>query len=66
MLDDYVMYLVESLHQQERANDLMCILRGQELTGNIVVCLCVFEGGGVILGGMLNSSIFYIMYKRVF
>lgn len=33
MFDDYVLYLLESLHCQERANDLMRAMKGDGSTG---------------------------------
>lgn len=33
MFDDYVLYLLESLHCQERANDLMRAMKGEGSTG---------------------------------
>lgn len=33
MFDDYVLYLLESLHFQERANDLMRAMKGEGSTG---------------------------------
>jgi regulatory factor X 4 len=33
MFDDYVLYLVESLHSQERANDFLKIVKGDEKEG---------------------------------
>lgn len=33
MFDDYVLYLLESLHCQERANDLMRSMKGDGSTG---------------------------------
>lgn len=33
MFDDYVLYLLESLHCQERANDLMRAMKGEGVTG---------------------------------
>lgn len=33
MFDDYVLYLLESLHCQERANDLMRAMKGDGGTG---------------------------------
>lgn len=35
MFDDYVLYLLESLHCQERANDLMRSMKGDGSTGEI-------------------------------
>lgn len=37
MFDDYVLYLLESLHCQERANDLMRAMRGEGSTGEFTV-----------------------------
>lgn len=46
MFDDYVLYLVENLHSQERANDFMRIVKGDTKDGItfIVVfnCYCLF------------------------
>lgn len=39
MFDDYVLYLLESLHCQERANDLMRSMKGDVSTGE--TCCCV-------------------------
>lgn len=33
MFDDYVLYLLESLHCQERANDLMRAMKGEASAG---------------------------------
>lgn len=33
MFDDYVLYLLESLHCQERANELMRAMKGEGSTG---------------------------------
>lgn len=33
MFDDYVLYLLESLHCQEKANDLMRAMKGEGSTG---------------------------------
>lgn len=33
MFDDYVLYLLESLHCQERANELMRAMKGEGTTG---------------------------------
>lgn len=33
MFDDYVLYLLESLHCQERANELMQAMKGEGSTG---------------------------------
>ena len=33
MFDDYVLYLVENLHSQERANDFLKIVKGDEKDG---------------------------------
>lgn len=35
MFDDYVLYLLESLHCQERANDLMRAMKGEGSTGEV-------------------------------
>lgn len=35
MFDDYVLYLLESLHCQERANDLMRAMKSEGSTGEI-------------------------------
>ena len=33
MFDDYVLYLLESLHSQERASELMRAMKGEGSTG---------------------------------
>lgn len=38
MFDDYVLYLLESLHCQERANDLMRAMKGEGSTGEAATC----------------------------
>lgn len=40
MFDDYVLYLLESLHCQERANDLMRAMKGEGSTGERSSCRC--------------------------
>lgn len=35
MFDDYVLYLLESLHCQERANELMRAMKGEGSPGKI-------------------------------
>lgn len=35
MFDDYVLYLLESLHCQERANELMRAMKGEGSTGEL-------------------------------
>lgn len=35
MFDDYVLYLLESLHCQERANELMQAMKGEGSTGEL-------------------------------
>lgn len=35
MFDDYVLYLLESLHCQERANELMRAMKGEGSTGKL-------------------------------
>lgn len=42
MFDDYVLYLLESLHCQERANDLMRAMKGDGSTGETHNC-CSFQ-----------------------
>lgn len=44
MFDDYVLYLLESLHCQERANDLMRAMKGEGSTGETATCSsrCLF------------------------
>lgn len=37
MFDDYVLYLLESLHCQERANELMRAMKGEGSTGEFVL-----------------------------
>lgn len=33
MFDDYVLYLVETLHSQERASDLLRVIKGEQAPG---------------------------------
>lgn len=47
MFDDYVLYLLESLHCQERANELMRAMKGEGSTGkppftrfHLYLCFC--------------------------
>lgn len=44
MFDDYVLYLLESLHCQERANELMRAMKGEGSTGEFVLLfiICCF------------------------
>ena len=37
MFDDYVLYLLESLHCQERANELMRAMKGEGSTGKLAL-----------------------------
>lgn len=37
MFDDYVLYLLESLHCQEKANELMRAMKGEGSTGESVL-----------------------------
>jgi regulatory factor X 4 len=41
MFDDYVLYLVESLHSQERANDFLKIVKGDEKEGRFTHETCL-------------------------
>ena len=34
MFDDYVLYVVETIHAEERANDLLRAIKGQHRLGN--------------------------------
>lgn len=44
MFDDYVLYLLESLHCQEKANELMRAMKGEGSTGESVLLfiICCF------------------------
>lgn len=41
MFDDYVLYLLESLHCQERANELMRAMKGEGGTGKFSLTIAL-------------------------
>ena len=52
MFDDYVLYMVETLHSQERANDFLRALNGEQLSGTVLI--------DVYLAVMVTSTLYMI------